>query len=54
MLELFDARHVRMDKRRFVLAGTEEFWHRKQATNFPQSWWCVPILPALLAPADPQ
>lgn len=37
-LELFDARRVRMDKRDFALAGTEEFWHRKQATNFPQSW----------------
>ena len=54
IVELFDAKVVKIEDRGVLIAGTEESWNRKQRRTFPQAVWAWPFHPSaqvLLSPA---
>lgn len=53
IVELFDAKVVKIEDRGVLIAGTEEHWNRKLRKTFPQAIWAWPFHPSaqvLLSP----
>ena len=46
VIELFDAKLVKIEDRGLLIAGTEEAWNRKQRKTFPQAIWAWPFHPS--------
>ncbi|WP_416761895.1 hypothetical protein ACNI65_06470 [Roseateles sp. So40a] len=47
LVELFDARLIRIEPRGLLIGGEEDFWNRKRKTSYPQVLWCWPEPPPL-------